>query len=350
MTRLRLQYIHRFRDRHGKVRHYFRRDGFRRVPLPGLPGSDQFMAAYQAALAGDTAPKLPIGATRTRPGTVSALVVSYYSSSEFRTLSEATRATYRGIIERFRAEHGDKRVALLGREHIAKMMAKKVETPAAANNWLRMVRLLMRHAREAGLRGDDPTVDVRGIKIKTEGFHTWSEGEIAAFEAKHPKGTRARLALALLLYTAQRRSDVIRMGRQHISDGALRIRQQKTGIVVEIPVHPDLRATLDATPSEHLTFLTTKHGEPFTAPGFTNWFRECVEDAELPKGCAPHGLRKAAARRLAEAGCTAHEIMSFTGHTTLKEVQRYTAAADRRQLADSAAAKIGRRTASGKPE
>jgi integrase len=350
MTRLRLQYIHRFRDRHGKVRHYFRRDGFKRVPLPGLPGSDQFMAAYRAALAGDTAPKLPIGATRTRPGTVAALVVSYYSSSEFRALSEATQATYRGIIERFRAEHGDKRVALLGREHIAKMMAKKVETPAAANNWLRMVRLLMRHAREAGLRGDDPTVDVRGIKIKTEGFHTWGEGEIAAFEAKHPKGTRARLALALLLYTAQRRSDVIRMGRQHISDGALRIRQQKTGIVVEIPVHPDLRATLDATPSEHLTFLTTKHGEPFTAPGFTNWFRECVEAAELPKGCAPHGLRKAAARRLAEAGCTAHEIMSFTGHTTLKEVQRYTAAADRRRLADSAAAKIGRRTASGKPE
>jgi integrase len=110
-------------------------------------------------------------------------------------------------------------------------------------------------------------------------------------------------------------------------------RQQKTGTHLEIPVLAELKAALDATPSDQLTFLTTASGRPFTPAGFTNWFRECCDQAGLPKGISAHGLRKATCRRLAEAGCSENVIAAISGHKSLKEVQRYTAAANQLKLA-----------------
>jgi integrase len=164
----------------------------------------------------------------------------------------------------------------------------------------------MKHAVEIDLRADDPTRDVKAIRVKSDGYHSWTDAEIDRFEKRHPVGSRARLALALLLYTGQRRSDVIRMGRQHIRDGVLHVRQMKTGAELDIPVHEALDAVITDTSTDHLTFLTTAFGKPFTAAGFGNWFRERCNQAGLPH-CSAHGLRKAAARRLAEAGCTEHE-------------------------------------------
>lgn len=347
--RLRLPpHVQGFTDRHGKPRYYFRRAGSPRVALPGLPYSPEFMAAHAAAMGGEGM-KIDVGASRTIPGTINALTVAYFNSPAFSTLSATTRATYRGIIENFRGEHGDKRVQLLQGPHIARMMAKKAATPAAANNLLRMLRLLMRFAVVQGWRRDDPTIGLKAFKMRAGGFHTWTEDEIALFEAKYSVGTRARLALGLLLYTAQRRSDVVLMGRQHIRNEVLTITQQKTGAHVEIPVLSDLRKILDSTPSDHLTFLVAAGGKPFTAAGFGNWFREMCGKAALPKNCAAHGLRKAASRRLAEAGCTAHQIMAITGHKTLREVTRYTEAVDRSGLARAAMAKLGKRTTNVKP-
>ena len=142
--------------------------------------------------------------------------------------------------------------------------------------------------------------------------------------------------MELALHTAQRRSDLVRLGKQHIRNGRIQIIQQKTGTKLAIPVHPELKAVLDATPSEHLTFLTTAYGQPFTPAGFGGWFRQACDAAGLPKGCSVHGLRKAACRRLAEAGCSASVIAAVSGHRTLKEVARYTNAADQEKLADTA--------------
>ncbi|HKA64882.1 MAG TPA: tyrosine-type recombinase/integrase, partial [Methyloceanibacter sp.] len=194
---------------------------------------------------------------------------------------------------------------------------------------------LMAFAVETGMIDADPTAGVKVKLRKSEGFRTWSEDDIAAFEARHPVGSRARLALALLLYTAQRRSDVVRMGRQHVRKGAIEVRQQKTGTTLSIPIHPELKAILDATPSEHLTFLTTKDGKPFSPAGLTNWFRECCNEAGLPKGTSAHGLRKAACRRLAEAGCSEKVIASISGHASMREVERYTKAADQKRMAEA---------------
>jgi integrase/recombinase XerD len=142
------------------------------------------------------------------------------------------------------------------------------------------------------------------------------------------------------------------MGEQHIRDEVLHWVRQKTegttALELAIPVHPALRAIINATPSGHLTFLVTQFQQPFTAAGFGNWFREQCNAAGL-RHCSFHGLRKAASVRLAEAGCTPHEIAAITGHASLKEIVRYTATADRRRLAISAMEKMKTGTSTVKP-
>src|SRR5262245_14371272 len=158
MTKIRLEYVHEFLDRHGKVRRYFRKPGFKQIPLPGVPGSDEFMTAYQLALAGQ-APATQIGADRTRPGAVNAAVVGYYNSLPFRSLAVGTQKMRRAILERFRAEHGDKRMATLPHEFIVRTLGKR--SPAAARNWLKTLRGLLEFAVSERFRDDDPSHGVR---------------------------------------------------------------------------------------------------------------------------------------------------------------------------------------------
>jgi integrase len=340
------KYVHGFLDRHGKTRFYFRRSGFKQVALPGLPWSPEFMGAYQAALA-DT-PPLEIGASRTVAGTVNAVVIGYFGSAAFQNLAPASQRQYRGILERLRREHGDKRIATLERRNVVALLNAKTATPAAARDLLYCLRVLVRYAIDIGLRDNDPTAGIKIPKSKTEGFQTWSEEDIATFEAHYPIGSKPRLALELLLQSAQRRADVVRLGPQHIRGGVLSIRQQKTGKTLAIPVSPALAAALYATPSEHLTFLTTEDGKPFEPMAFTKWFRRCCDAAGL-SGCSAHGLRKAACRRLAEAGCSANEIAAMSGHASLREVERYTRAADQARMARNAMFRTRTATSSGKP-
>ena len=295
------------------------------------------MAAYELAAKGE---KVEIGKARSKPGTIGALIASYYRTSDFMGLSDVTKRTYRNILERFRAEHADKRVVMLQRQHVQRIISDKGDTPAAANRLLRMIRILMRHAVEMGWRKDDPTLGVRKVRETSTGFTTWEEEHIDQFLRTHKPGTRANLAMSLLLHTGQRRSDVVRMGRQHIKNNVLTIVQQKTGQEVGIPMHHDLKALVDSLPKDNLTFIVGDQGKPLTPESFTNWFRRMVSEAGLPKGLSAHGLRKATCRRLAEAGCSAHEIMAISGHKTLAEVTRYTVAANRKQLAERAVASL----------
>jgi integrase len=337
--RLRLpKYVHAYVDRHGKRRHYLRRLGRKDVPLPGLPWSTEFMDAYQAAM--NLAVPIIIGAKRSVPGTVAEAVARYLSSTAFATdLAPSTQAMRRAILERFRAEHGDKRLRKLQAEHVARLIGKL--RPFAQRNMLKTLRGLMGFALVEGLVDVDPTATVKLKAARdTGGFETWTERQIEQYRTRHLLGTRARLALELLYGTMQRRGDIVRLGRQHIQGGTLSLRQQKTGAQVDIPVLPALQAAIDAIPkAEHLTFLVTESGKPFTAAGFGNYFRDQCDLAGLP-GLSAHGLRKAGATRLAEAGATDHEIMAWGGWTTVREVQRYTKAANRKRLAFQAAGKL----------
>jgi integrase len=337
MTTLRLKYVHRYM-KGGRLYHYFRRGGVN-LRLPGEPGSRGFMAAYQAAL--ERRPP-PVGAGRAAAGSMEALAASWCASHGFSRLTPASRRTYRRLLDGFLAEHGDKPVAQLEPRHVLQILEARSSTPAQANALRNVLRLLLQHGFERGWRRDNPARDVRRLRYAKRPHPAWTEEDIAAFEARWPRGTRARLALALLLYTGQRRGDVIRMGPQHVRGGAVVVRQQKTGTELELPMHPELRAELAGAPGGHLAFLVTEQGRPFASgTAFYNWFKDCVGRAGIG-GLSPHGLRKATARRLAEAGCTPHEIAAVTGHRSLQEVERYTRGADQRRLAASAVVRLGK--------
>lgn len=325
----RLKYLHQYMDTSGQMRRYFRRGG-KQIPLAGAPGSEEFATAYLAAF-GEAPPM-----TATGPGSVHAAVTDYLASRPFLAMAVASRKMRRNILDRFREKYGVAPVAELTKDRIEKVVAEKMDTPPAAKNLLKTLRAFLDWCVGEKMLRSNPT---GGVKVKvpsSPGFSTWTEDDIARFCDRHPVGTKPRLALALLLYTAQRRADVVLMGRQHIRDGALFVRQQKTGAELAIPLHLELQSAIDATPSGQLTFLVTNFGKGFTAAGFTNWFRQQCKLAGLPLGVSAHGLRKAACRRLAEAGCSAHEIAAISGHATIAEVQRYTKAADQKRMARSA--------------
>jgi len=195
---------------------------------------------------------------------------------------------------------------------------------------------MLAYAVEIGIRADNPAVGIKRPRLSKEGWKTWSEADVARFEDEHPVGTKARLALALLLYTGQRVSDMARMGRQHVHDRLIDVRQQKTGAALSIPIHPELRAIIDSMPVDNLNFMMTATGKPFTANGFCHWFFDRCREAGLPAGLSAHGLRKAMCRRLAEACCSVPQIMAISGHQTLSEVQRYTRAAEQSRMARQA--------------
>jgi integrase len=333
MTQLRLEFIHAYRDRHDRLRHYFRRKGAKQIPLPGLPGSEEFMTAYQAALAGVTAPR-EIGASRTKPGTVNAAIVGYYQSLAFRELAPSTQYQRRLILEKMRNEVGERQIAGLESKLVVRRLSGL--KPVAARDWLKTPRGLLEFAIAEGFRADNPLQGIKLGKHKERSYHSWTPEEIAQFEAYYPIGTKPRLALALLLDTVQRRGDVIRFGPQHVRDGAIHVRQQKTGAELVIPIRPSLQAVLDGTPCKHLTYLVAERGDPYNGDNFSQAFRLWCDAAGLPKRCTVHGLRHAGAHRLANDGATAHQIMAWTGHKTLSQVQRYTAAADQARLARQA--------------
>jgi hypothetical protein len=181
------KYVQAFIDRNGKPRFYFRRPGFKSVPLPGLPWSPQFMEVYESALSGQP---LQIGASKTKPGTVSAAIVGYYYDQSFLALAPSTQRPLRGILERFRAEHGDKRIALLQRQHIIALLRSKKRF--AARHWLMAIRALMKYAVEIGLREDNPAAGVKLPNLKTDGYHSWTEAEIVQFQAYHGLGVERK--------------------------------------------------------------------------------------------------------------------------------------------------------------
>src|SRR5262245_23911911 len=157
MSRVRLRYVQAWVDRDGRVHRYFRRPGFPRVPLRGLPGSAEFMRAYEAAL---ETPQVPIGTKRSKPGSVSAVIAGYYSSLEFRSLAAGTQVMRRGIMEKFRRDHGEKPLALLPQKFVAHVLSKM--KPHAARNWLKAIRHLMQFALAQELVAADVT---QGLKL-----------------------------------------------------------------------------------------------------------------------------------------------------------------------------------------
>lgn len=228
------RYVSRYKDRHGKVRWIFRKNGKTKGTALTF-GKPEWWEWYSAALQGEVR---EVGAERTIAGTFHALIVAYYASSDWKALRPATQSSRRREVERFRSEHGDRPVRHLEAWHIAVMMDRKADLPGAANNRLKTLRALLAFAKTRGWRSDNPAMEVRKLRYRSDGFHTWSEDEIGKFEARWPVGTRERLAFDLLLYTGQRSADVRVMTAGQLRAGYISLRQSKTDGVLEIPIHP----------------------------------------------------------------------------------------------------------------
>jgi integrase len=329
------QWVSEYRDRHGKARYRFRRKGFTQYLFKNSPGTEGFRQEYRACCDGLAAEPIAPGADRVQPGTFDDLIARYYRSPDFLDPSDRTREVYRGVIERWRVSYGKGKVRDLEPRHIADMMAKMLPHRTAANMLRKRLRALMQFAIRQGMTTTNPVVATKPYRVESSGFHTWAEDEIAQYEARHAVGTKARLALDLMLWTGQRGGDARVMGPQHVRNKRLMVTQEKTGAVVSLPVLPALAASIIAAKTGALVFLLSEHGKPYSRKGFGNKVRQWCDEAGLPQ-CSAHGLRKSAARRFAEAGCSNQQIKAWTGHTTDSEVSRYTAAADQQALSDSA--------------
>jgi enterobacteria phage integrase len=334
MTKIGLPYVQEYADRRGKVRRYFRRPGFKRVPLPGTPGSSQFMAAYESALADE---RLPIGRKHGK-GTVGDLVVSFYKSPYFENLKPNSQRLYRLVLDKFSQQDGHRLVRDMPRR-VAMSIIEEIGTtrPGMANLMLKTMRRLFAYAIKREMRDDNPFVGIVSYKLGTH--HTWTDAEIAAFQAVWQVGTRERLAFDLLLYTGQRVGDVTAMRRSDVRGGSVHVKPEKTGDELVIPLHPNLIRSMKACPSKGLTLIGQANGRPISGGGLSSLIERAARAAGLPAKCVPHGLRKARMRRLAERGASTKEIASVSGHKTLKEVERYTVAADQARLARAAMAR-----------
>jgi integrase len=337
-------FVYRDIDRQGAQRWRLRAPGRPTTTIKGEFGSPDFAANYRAAMEGSVATHRSVAtdcrSVPSKHGTIDALVRTYLRSAAFDRLANASQKMRRRLLEGFAVKHGALPVARMERRHAELILSEC--TPGVSRNLLAVLRILMGIAISDGTISADPTAGIKSAKLSKDGWHTWSEDEIARFESHHPIGSQARLSLALALCTGQRASDLIVMGRQHMRDGRISVRQHKTGASLWVPIHSDLQTIIDATPSGHMTLLAAARGVPYTkANSFSKRLNRWAKEAGLA-GCPLHGLRKACCRRLAEAGCSTNEIMAISGHKSLKEVERYTKAANQGMLAAAAMQKVSR--------
>lgn len=318
------RHVSRFKDRHGRWRYRFRRTGYPTVYLKSEPGTSEFhheIAAIKPAQ------------HYSQAGTFDDLIARYYNSPRW-SGNERTLRVYRNLIERFRSKHGHRLVSDASPVAIDLVLSEFASAPTVANRMRKLLIALFDYSIKLEMRKDNPALSADRYKVDSKGFHAWTDADMATFTARWPVGTKPRLAFAMLLYTAQRRSDVIRITPEDVAGDRIALVQQKTGKPMVLPIHPALREALDAGPMGIRTVLESERG-PFTSASFGNWFRKQCDAAGL-KHCSAHGLRKAMARMIAEKGGTNAMMKGFGGWSKDDEVSLYTKSVDQETMAVAA--------------
>jgi integrase len=329
------------------------------VRLRAALGTQEFVDEYRRARDGVTAAEVkPRRSVRAEEGSLRGLIADYYKSANYKSLSLSTQRARRGILDHICLSvidtpagpkaRGTLPFAQMMPRHVRAIRDEKLDLPEAANGRIKALAQVFRWAIENDLTNTDPTASVDYLSSGSEGFHTWTVEEVRQYEAAHPIGTKARLAMALLLFTGVRRSDVVKLGRHMERDGVLHFTEtkgansralgrKKTADAKKrvLPILPELSAIIDGTPSGQLIYLVTEFGKAFTAAGFGNKFRDWCNEAGLSH-CTAHGCRKAGAKMAAENGATAHQLMAIFGWETLRQAEVYTRSANRTLLAEQA--------------
>ena len=314
------------------------------------------MAAYESAKAEPkSTPKSGIDSNSWRW-----LCVKYFSESpDFKALDDRTQYVRRRILESTFDEpiapgasrfYRDFPLSRMTVEAIEVLRDRKAAKPAAANARVKAIRQVFKWGvRKKSADGrpyapSNPAREASYIKTHSTGYHSWTPEEVRRFEERHRVGTKARLALALLLFTGQRRSDITRLGRQNLRNGRITFTQYKgrkrNPTQLTLPIIPALQRIIDASPCGELTFLVNDLHRPFTDAGFGNKFRQWCNEAGL-KNCSAHGLRKAGAAIAADNGATTKQLMAIFGWSSSKMADYYTRGADQKRLAESAMHMLG---------
>lgn len=330
----------------GKTYLSFRIGKGARIRLPDDPTTPEFRAAYAAAMAGQT---LKPSIKQDDSGSIGALIASYKASGQYRALSETSKNGYLSRLEQIRVDHGHRQVAGLTRDRIQSFILDPLaDRPGAALDTLKKLRILIKHAIGKGWLKHDPSLGLKRPKGKE--IRAWTDAELAAYERRWAIGTKQRTAYALMLNMGTARVDTHRLTWHQVDDGAC-YRRHKTGIAVDMAISGDLEKALAATPRKHVCVLVTEWGKPFTVDGFSGFMRDAIQAAGISDlTCRPHGLRKTLGRLLADADCSAHDIMAALGHKTLAEAERYTRDADRKRGGKRAVVKLNEHRANKSPQ
>lgn len=273
------------------------------------------------------------------------LIRDYEKSPDYQRLAKGSKTNYRRALMRVE-EYGPVAVTDIRRRHILGQRDALTGTPAEANSLVRMWSLLMMYAVDRDYIIASPAQRIRKLAIGTH--KRWSDAAIEyALTTFKDRTEWARRAVLLGLYTGQRVSDLVKMRWSDYDGSGIQVVQQKTGEPLWIAAHAVLRSELATWKSEAraLTILHQKKGaKPWTAQLFSVMFSELVSEHPALEGLVFHGIRKAAASRLAEAGCSVHEIASITGHRSLSEIERYTREANQKANATAAILRLERKT------
>lgn len=334
MPRPRPPHLHRQVTRHGATVWYVRIGKGQRTRIRAAFGTPEFMAEYHAAVSG-APPKIP---SRLSKASLAWLWERYQDGLAWSELSQATRRQRINVMKRILAENPDLAFADVERKHVLAGIDRRRETPAAARHFLETLRSLFRWAVNAELAAIDPTDKVKTPRNKGGGYHVWTEEECRQFEAHWQRGTWERLAFDVLLYTGLRRGDVVRVGRQHMRDGMIVLRTEKTKEVAFIPVLPQLIEALAAGPCGDLTFIAGEKGGNLTKETFGNMFRRACQAAGVP-GSA-HGLRKVLSNRFAHIATEAELEAMFGWERGSRVTPIYTNQVSRERLAKSLIEKL----------
>lgn len=344
-----LPYLCKDPDRHGNDRLYVRRNG-KRIRIKEQPGTPAFTRAYNAALERLEA-KGPgaVALTTHAKGTLGWLGAQYFASKkDFLKLAKESQRARRNCLEECFAEHradddpdpmGNCPLKYLSVQKVRRLVDLKADQPGAAANRRKHLSALCAWGVEHNHLTTNPARDVKPVQKAKGGYYTWTVADVEQFLDRFRLGTKARLAMALLLFTGARRQDMVTFGRQHVRGGWIRYVPMKTLYkrrdVSQKPFLPVLEQIIAGSPCGSMTFLETAQGKPFTAAGFGNWFRDRCDEAGLPK-CSAHGLKKAGATLAAENGATASQLMAMFDWSTISQAEVYTRAADRKRMAGEA--------------
>ena len=308
--RIRLKGVNRVRKRlaDGSCRTYYYawKGG---PPLRGEPGSPEFIASYNEAVARRVI---------TPRGTLVSILQAYQASEDFTGLAESTRRNYVALIVRIEKAFADFPLAALTDRRtrgIFKTWRDRIATDAGRRQadyaWTVPARVLS-WGVDRGLVAANPCERGGRLYRGSRRDNIWTATDEAAFRQRAP--AHLHLPLLLALWTGQRQGDLLSLPWSAYDGTHIRLRQRKTGRRVVIPIGAPLKAALDAAPRRSPIILTNSEGKPWTSDGFrASWGKACKAAGII--GVTFHDLRGTAVSRLAFVGSTVAEIAAITGHS-----------------------------------